>query len=196
MPPKGVKLLQDLEIKPSERLLAKKEKTKAKRKKAVYIASLRGQRLATKRIAKTKPIYQASNSNILYAIMGVPILNRLVKDGNLSINEMRLLVIVSSYNWFARRLAYLFGMSDYIAIKYGEMLVEKGYFQRIKSKSIKYMTTKKGEDAFMNICKEYSILHREMQNSFKKKSRVQPENKIVSGFRSNKKENIDDLFKP
>jgi len=198
MPLKGKTVLHDLEIVPSERLLAKRAAQKLKKKASIKKAVNRGLRRATIISKKKKSVYTPPTTNILFAILGVPIFEKLVKESDFTVYEMKLLVIVSSYNWFARKHAPLFGVTACSALKYGEKLTREGYFSRVKSQSIKYMITKKGEEAYLEICKKYRYSHSQMIKAFKKKTKVQPENKISKEFfkSSKKEENIDDLFKP
>lgn len=198
MPLKGKTVLQDLEIVPSARLLAKREAIKLQKKNAVKNALNRGMRIGTVVARKKKAVYTPPKTNILFAILGVPIFEKLVKESDFTVYEMKLLVIVSSYNWFARKHAPLFGVSDYSALKYGEKLTKEGYFSRVRGDGIKYMITKKGEEAYLEICKKYRESHYKMIKAFKQKTKVQPENKISKEFfkSSKKEENIDDLFKP
>lgn len=138
--------------------------------KPIQAATRRGISVGYQRGIKTIVDSVFNNTTLLSVILGYRVFFSLIKKSHLNRNEMRVMVLVGSFNSLQKAHLPMYGFGSKGAYVILDKLVEDGYVQIILKKPICYSLTIKGRDVIKEAWDKFDALMKMTSKTIQRKN--------------------------
>lgn len=113
-----------------------------------------------------------NRTTLMSAIIGYEPIQKLLRHCGLNMFELKMCLIVNSFNWIEKTNFAYYGIGRLAYDKYSKILEDKGFFQMITKKPIAYAPTQKCRDFFAKMNEDYEEQMNKLELGVNRKSRI------------------------